>query len=242
MRKQWLLLGATGIAFFVGASVGSFNKPASIPRDWVPPYDVIIPSIEMEKVPFSEAIQFLRSSSGANIVVNWRAVEAEGIERDQPITLHQLKDVPFDKALSLVLREAAQSWGQESSLTYRWRRNVLTITTLEDLEAVALARSYDVRDLLEEWLTYQKQHGKTGLAQTGSNGLFNGGTSSTLEEEATGELRAMVLENAAPDSWIDNGGKYGSCRFWAGRMIVVQSEGGHRQVAEFLQVLRRKDE
>jgi hypothetical protein len=75
--------------------------------------------VDFDGRPLREVVAWLRDrdQTGApadmNIVVNWRSLEAAGIDKDSEVTLH-LKQVPLARILSLVLDQ----FSSEAKLGY----------------------------------------------------------------------------------------------------------------------------
>ena len=65
-----------------------------------------LPDIKFEAVGFSDVIDFLRDLTSANIFVNWRALEAAGVDKNAPVTA-RLRDVPFSKVLRTILDDVS---------------------------------------------------------------------------------------------------------------------------------------
>jgi hypothetical protein len=61
-----------------------------------------LPEINFQGQGFADVIDFIRDVSGANIFVDWRALEKAGIKKDAPVTA-RLKDVKFRTALDKIL-------------------------------------------------------------------------------------------------------------------------------------------
>lgn len=51
-----------------------------------------LPEVKFDQIPLGEVVDFFRDTLGVNVFVNWRALEAAGIARDEPVTM-RLKDV-----------------------------------------------------------------------------------------------------------------------------------------------------
>src|SRR5207237_10322530 len=66
--------------------------------------DKKLPEVSFDSVPFDDAVGFLSDLPGANIYVNWRALEAAGIARNIPVTA-RLRDVSFRKTLQIILTD-----------------------------------------------------------------------------------------------------------------------------------------
>ncbi len=72
--------------------------------------DKRLPTIQLQQVALTDAIDFLRDTTGANILVNWKALEAASIDKQTPVTV-TLHDVKFSKVLDIILRRpAAGNW------------------------------------------------------------------------------------------------------------------------------------
>jgi hypothetical protein len=89
-----------------------------------------IPETRFQANRFEEVISFLRDVSGANIRVNWRALEAAGVNRGAPLTLN-LGSTPLSEVLDRVLSQAG---GNNTKLAYAIRAGVIEISTADDLK------------------------------------------------------------------------------------------------------------
>ena len=103
-----------------------------------------VPELSFGGAPLEEVIDFLRDVSDANIVVNWDALEAGGVPRDAPVSL-RVRNVTVAHALELILSAAG---GHRVPLAYTIDRNVIRISTGEDLDRIVDVRAYDVRDVV----------------------------------------------------------------------------------------------
>jgi Flp pilus assembly secretin CpaC/tetratricopeptide (TPR) repeat protein len=206
--------------------------------------DQRLPEINMNGVPFTDVVDFLRDVTQANIFVNWKALEASGIGRDAPVTA-RLRDVKFSKALRTILDDVS---GGAVPLSYTIDEGVITISTEEDLSKNVLTRVYDIRDLIInvpdfEAPTFTLQGSSTGGGGGGGN-LFGGGggqgqgqqgqTRQDLEEA----IISLIQDTVASDSWKDNGGTVGSIRSLGGQLIVTQTPENQRDLVRLLEQLR----
>src|SRR5262249_45621959 len=64
----------------------------------------VLPDVRFDAVPFADVVDFFRDLGGVNLDVNWRVLEAAGIDRAARMTA-RLRDVKFSKALETVLRD-----------------------------------------------------------------------------------------------------------------------------------------
>lgn len=102
-----------------------------------------IPAINVEGESLSHMIDFFRNASGANIVVDWKILEAAGVAKDTPVTL-QVKNLSLRKMLQLTLNQASPS----TQLVFTVDQNVIEITTQEDADTHLVTRVYDVNELV----------------------------------------------------------------------------------------------
>ncbi|MEA2736444.1 MAG: hypothetical protein QOE14_2895, partial [Humisphaera sp.] len=85
-----------------------------------------LPELKFKQIPLAEAIDFIRDATGANIHVNWRAIELLNVTRETPTTLN-LRDVTARRALKALLDET----GAGEYLTFYVDDGVLEVTTKE---------------------------------------------------------------------------------------------------------------
>jgi len=104
-----------------------------------------IANLDFTDTSLKDAIDFLRTVSGANIHVNWRAIDRAGIDPRTKLNMH-LHDVSMEKALNLVLNDSGNSEGE---LAWGLDSGVIEISTAEMLAKVTTIAIYDVRDLLD---------------------------------------------------------------------------------------------
>jgi bla regulator protein BlaR1 len=157
-----------------------------------------LPSLEFDAVGLSDVIDFLRDVSGANIVVNWKSLEAAGVQKDTPVTA-KLRNIKFSKAINVVLDGAG---GGSGLVIWRPEGNVITITAGSPGGKV-VQRTYDVHDLVAD-----------------------GGKADSLLRMITGSIDA--------DSWKDNGGKTGTIKLEAGKVVVTQTEANQKSISNLL--------
>jgi type II secretory pathway component GspD/PulD (secretin) len=209
-----------------------------------------LPELKLDAVPFSDVVDGLRDLTNANIFVNWRALEAEGVDRAAPVTA-RLRDVKFSKALDTILADVG---GGTVTLGYTIDEGVITISTETDLARNTLTRVYDIRDLIVEIPDFfdapQFQLGGTtavsggGGGGGGSQSLFGGtggqqgGEGQTVREGLITEITELIQETVDPESWREAGGSVGSIRVLGGNLIVNQTPENHRALTGLLEQLR----
>ncbi len=165
-----------------------------------------LPEIPLNGVPFTDAIDFLRDVSGANITVNWKALEEVGINKDVPINV-RLRSVSLRKALQLVISEA----GGGDKLTYDLDQNVIEVTTRELADARMFTKVYPIQDLIMEIpdfvdapdisLNTTSNNTAQNPGSAGGAGGGGGGSTSPFSGTTSGEKKVTTREERARN-WL----------------------------------------
>lgn len=222
------------------------SPPAKIEASRVQPFSQVnakralstrMPETKLTDARLEEAIEFLQDMSGANIHVNWRALETVNITRETPVTL-RMSPMPLRKLLKYVLTEAD---GQNLTTFYA-DDGVIEVTTREMADRQLITKVYPVEDLLltipnfTDPPTFQLQPAQTSGSGGGGSGQSLLGSGTTTEENtqttknARGqELVQLVMDTVQPDVWRENGG-VASIRFFRGRLIVTAPRSVHEQI------------
>lgn len=216
-----------------------------------------VPAIDFTNVALKEAIDFLREISGANVHVNWRALEAAGIDPTTQINV-KLRQVSLRKVLDLVLSEAA---GGNATLAFYVDGGVIEVTTKDIADSIMYTVVYDVQDLLFEPPQFDappdfnlanESNAGTGQRGGGSRsgggsrggggrnggggGLFGpstGGGGGATQQRDKGakaeELVTLITETVTPTVWLANGGK-ATIRYFNGNLIITAPRSVHEQI------------
>lgn len=224
-----------------------------------------LPELRFDNVGFAEVVDFLRDVTGANIYVNWRALEAAGVDKNATVTA-RLRDVKFSKALSTILADVG---GGAVQLAYTIDEGVITISTADELNRNVTTEVYDIRDLLVVAPDFQAPPnfgfgtggggGESGSRSGGSGnsgGLFGGGGGgggggfggggggggggqgpAQSTQDLVEEITTLIQETVDRDSWTLNGGP-GSLKFLSGQLIVTQTPDNQRRLQGLLDKLR----
>jgi hypothetical protein len=107
----------------------------------------ILPELRFDAIGLSDVVDFLRDIAGANIYVNWRALEAAGIDRNTPVTM-RLRDTRFKQVLTQLCRDVSGG-DKEAKVDFAMEDRVLVISTQTELASHPQIRSFDVADLLK---------------------------------------------------------------------------------------------
>ena len=103
--------------------------------------------VDFSDIPLKDAIDFIRDASGANIHVNWRALETIGITRDTKINL-KARDISIERLLTLITDQLSVGQDKYSSVYWVVDDGVVEIATGEALNRSTRVEVYDISDLL----------------------------------------------------------------------------------------------
>lgn len=237
MRRTALTLAALGFSFFLSAAT-PVHADATVSRQ----LSTRLPELNFQGVTLNDALDFMRDVSGANISVNWKALEAGGMTRDAQVNLH-LTGITLRKALDMLLTEAAGG----DTVTYVVDQGVIEITTRELADHMMTTRVYPVEDLLMIIPDFndapqfsldasQNQGSQGGGAGGAGQGLGQGGISNTLlagggnatgnteqvktKAERAQELVDLIQAVVSPDVWKDAGGT-ATIKYYNGMLVVT---------------------
>ena len=207
-----------------GASGGAADVVAANTAAAQRKLGAVAPEVNLNAVAIGDAIDYVRDLTDLNVFVNWRALEATGIDRQAPVTV-RLKNVPVEQALRFILRDA--SGGGGVALDYAVIDGVVHITTAEELASDVKVRVYNVERLLHNLPTTAPAGAAMGM----------GGMEAAADPnyEKAQRVIQIIRETVAPDSWRDAGGNVGSIREINGRLVVAQTETNHAQIAKLLE-------
>jgi hypothetical protein len=234
---------ATSSALFAASA-----PPAPVPTD-IPPVNARralasnISDLNVEAVALSRVIDYLKSVSGANIVVNWKVLEGAGISKDTPVTL-QVRDLSLRKMLRLVLDQVSPN----TLLVFNTDANVVEVTTQDEADKVLITKVYVVDDLVmpDNRVIVPPQMNLSDITKggttTGGSGSSTGGgslftdtsSSSNTSNDETSEkkgqdLVALVRDVVRPTIWKENGGT-ASIRYFSGKLIVSAPASVHEAI------------
>ena len=187
------------------------EKQRTMPEDVIQnKLNRILPSVRFDSLGLSNAVDFLHAVRGVNITVNWKALEAVGVDRTSPATMN-IHDITLDKALTMILDQVSAK--HHTKLGYVIDDSAIYITTQTELDNSADVRIYDVSDLL-----------------TSNDGK--------PRQQRSDELVKTIKDFIDHDTWKDNGGAVGTINEADGKLTVTQKPAGHRHIAALLQTMR----
>lgn len=208
-----------------------------------------IPEVHFEAIPFSDVIDFFRDVTGANIFVNWTAIEALAIDKTTPVSVGQLKNVTFRTALTAVLTSVG---GANAKLGYKVDNGVITISTADALKGATVARVYDIQDLLvqhEEFQNVPFINISNQQAATSGGGNIQSPIQSTGQpnpqdiQQQRDKMTQFILDSIrssiTDNSWADTGGTGTITAIpGQGQLIVAQTPDNQRVISHLLALMR----
>jgi len=245
-----ILAGASNVASAANSSAVATRRALS----------TLIPSVNLNGASLADAIEFVRDVSGANLHVNWRALEAAGIGKDTPLNI-RLRDVRMEKVLRTLLVEASPS----VPLTFYSEEGVIEVTTAEIADQQMITRVYPVDDLLMEVPDFDNapdfnlnsgggtngssgrgggssggggRSGGGGSSGGGGGGLFGGGGggggAKTAEKTLTKTQRAEALVTMVRETVRPEiwreNGGMASIRYYNGNLIITAPRSVHEAI------------
>lgn len=88
-----------------------------------------VPEVNFDGTPFDDVVDFLRDVTGANIFVDWNALDKAKVDRQTPVNL-RLINLPLDQTLRLILDSAA---GDKAVLDFKVEGNVITVSVVSGI-------------------------------------------------------------------------------------------------------------
>jgi len=191
-------------------------------------------TVNFEDAGLGNLIEYLRDATGANIVVNWQALELVGIDRDTLCTC-TLSRVPAGQLLALVLDQVGAENFDDDKPGYTIADGVVYISTLDDLKENTTVAIYDIR-FIQDWLTRRELRAvyqDDALAMellTLDMQTRQGGDVSWME--AVDQVVELVQDTVGdPDEWLD---EESTIRELNGNLIIKTTPENHRQVQDYL--------
>jgi len=167
-------------------------------------------TFDFEDTSFEVFVDFIRAYAEVNIVVTWPALQANGVDKNTPVTI-SLIDVTCEKALRELLR-AVPNTG--APLDYAIDEGVVRISTKDDLSCNVVTQVYDVAEL---------------LADGDPQGY----------QADTAALLTLITTHVDSVSWQTNGGTIGAVQEFNGLLVVTQTPNNHADIGKLLENVRQ---
>lgn len=173
-----------------------------------------IADLDLNRVALHKVARLLQDSASSQIYVDWRALKSAGLDRNFPITL-RLEDATLGQALDAIVQQIAR---RSIPFSYAVDSGAVVISTPDSLRVELPTRVYDLGDLLP--------------------------TDGAAEERAAemSYLVELIRELAAePNTWRDNGGKWGNAYELSEQLIITHTSEVHQRIVSLLENLREKN-
>jgi hypothetical protein len=206
----------------------------------------VLDEVRFDDTPLEQVFDRIREETHANISVDWRSLEAAGIDKSTPVRLHV-----WDVRASTVMSEVLELVGGDTvRLGCRIADGIARVTTGDELAKMTVLRIYDVRTLLKNVVASRRRlaaelGGLPAPATAPVNPNSMGATSAAARPSSSGdpyvdavdELASIIRETIEPDTWRENGGSIASLNDWAGRLLIQHTPEGHRDIEALLKKL-----
>ncbi|MHC4093961.1 MAG: hypothetical protein ACYSVY_27425, partial [Planctomycetota bacterium] len=186
--------------------------------------------------------EWLEEQGPVNVVVRWRALEAEGIDAESPVTL-RLSNTTVGKVLAEVLDQVSET----DTLLFRGIGNTVKISTRSDFNRKLYVRVYDVSDILLKVPDFTDAPSIDLTESSGGGGGGRGGGGGGDEsifgdddddddeeddediEQRIQDLIELIENTVEPETWLVNGGR-GTIVAFAKMLVVRASIEVHEKI------------
>lgn len=204
-------------------------------------YSIIIEPVDIDSAKARDVFRWWSNTTGIPLVINWREMEAVGIDPDMAIDLH-LRNAPAAAVLSLFMKEL----GAQQPLMYEITDHYIRILTKEEANKDTVTLVYDIKDLITKIPNFTNAPEfdlNQALSNTSSGGSSGGAQSSTTlfgdtsedepektQTEKGEDIASLIRELIEPTIWQELGGQYSSVKYFDGRLIVKAPRYVHAQI------------
>lgn len=194
---------------------------------------------------FKDQINLISKESKINIVVDWKALEEIGVEKDTPVSIN-VSNVTYGQLLELIL------WQTSPDLSYYIDGNIITITTKAKMAKMKIVKVYDLSDLLHIIQNFRgptidiTQAGQNGNQEGGIGGgrflnggggggsaggsLFTDGEEELIDGQDSQIIKIIQLiqDTVNPEEWNESG----SISSVGSQIVVSGTSSTHKQLAD----------
>jgi hypothetical protein len=197
----------------------------------------VMPDVKFDGVALRDCFDFIQDITGANVHVNWRALEEAGITKDTPVTV-RLRSVSLRKVIGLLVSEAGNQ-----QLAFYVDQGVIEITTKQIADRQMIIKVYNVQDLIMdipdavpnvdfslEGNGGERSDNSIGGTAQRPSAIGTGGSEQPKSKAERGQaLAQLIMETIQPEVWKQNGGT-ASIRFFNGNLIVAAPRSVHEAI------------
>lgn len=205
-------------------------------------------SVNLDEVPGKLALNIWSNQTNVPLVINWKSLEAQGVDPNAPVTL-KLGNIPAEAVLNLIIQQIHPDPIDNDELLLDVQQWYVSVMTKEDALKRSTTKLYFIGDLLMDIPNFNNAPGfdlNDALSNTSSGGSNRSGGKGDSElfkfddeddagerltkEEKAERIAQMIRDTIEPDIWRENGGRYGSVRYYRGMLVVKAPEFVHEQI------------
>lgn len=200
-----------------------------------------IETVNLPGVPARRALAWLSSAAGITILVDWSALQAQGVDPEAPIDL-TLHGVTFQQVLDLMLQQMQRpSTPYENQLVCEEEATFLRVLTKAVANQRLVVRLYDLAEVAAPVPSFPNAPRMDLASVLEGGGTEGGGVTFEQPDEPPpltptdrGEqIAQMVRDMIEPRVWQQNGGP-ASLRFYNGRLVANAPMYVQRQIGQAL--------
>ena len=178
----------------------------------------IIPTLDSNGSPLHAVLAQLESAIGVPVETRWQTLEPIGVTSDKPVHA-RLRNIPADKAF-LILLDTLHSQGAVASWIDEGGGRIIVGDLADSPSRHPSWEVYDL-SLFFQGVPQDPQHPR--------------------RVKATQALKSLFTDTIDPPSWRERGGSVGQCWIYGDRMLVLQAEENHRDLATLLIQLKETE-
>lgn len=203
----------------------------------------VIESVVIEDASAREAFKWWASTTGVSLVLNWNAMENEGVDPEVPVTLRMAR-VPAFRVLELLMQSVGAS--AQVDMVYDVEPGYVHVMTKMQANRMPVTAVFDVSDLLMEVPNFtdapQFDLREALSNEGGGSGSGGGGGSQSIfsdededrqneptKTERGEQLAQLVRDSIEPLVWQENGGG-ATVKYLRGMLIVRAPKYVIRQI------------
>lgn len=197
-----------------------------------------LPAVSIEGIAMRDAFDWLQEMSGVKIIINWRSLEALGVNPQQPVSISGA-GLTTEQVLKLLLLEI----GPDIDMIIEETPWYVRVMTREEANSKAVVRVYGIGDLLQRIPNFEEAP-KFDLAQITQATQGGGGQSGSLftdsdqeeeedkisKQERADQIADLIRQTVEPELWQKNGGLHGSIAVWRDMLVVRAPMYVQRQI------------
>ncbi len=204
-------------------------------------YSTVIDPVEIDSAKARDAFRWWSNVTGIPLVINWREMEAAGVDPDMAVDLH-LRAAPAVSVLALLMKSITV----DQPLLYEVNEHYIRIMTKAEADKDTVTLVYDIKDLITRIPNFPNAPSfslNDALSNTSSGGSSGGAQSATTlfgdqvkeedlktDTEKGEEIANLIRELIEPTIWQELGGQHSSVRYFHGRLIVKAPRYVHAQI------------